>query len=368
MIHVRDHWAAYGYSELAALAVRGAAPAMSDDELAYSRHQAGIAAATVRWLSQQAGPWGSVVRGPVSVRGGGYGTIGEQLTRLWRLARDEPGLADLREPLGRRALCLAALTLSHQSSPADAAGSTVPGRVSGAWFLDGVTRMDDQQHALSSLLQSVDIVRGEGIGPHDTTGRPDANLPSRLLWFLALVGVLNPAWIGLAVRRLREERLDRGAPARTPIVPVVIGIAVAVVVLVVAALAGDAVLDALAVSRPAFRVSAGALGALTGMIELVRRARPSGASGEPSPVVATVRVLLAVASAPALVLAVSAGADRGLVVVLLAMVASGALAALVASLPDARPARLAVEAVRRGAAALLAVTGVLLVVAGVLSV
>ena len=35
----------------------------------------------------------------------------------------------------------------------------VPERVEGAWFRDGETRMDDQQHALAALLRTQAIVR-----------------------------------------------------------------------------------------------------------------------------------------------------------------------------------------------------------------
>ena len=72
-------------------------------ELAYARSQASLFGGQVRWVSQQAGPWGRLVRGGHIVRGGGYGVLGEALTGLWRVAEADSRLADLRVPIAERA-------------------------------------------------------------------------------------------------------------------------------------------------------------------------------------------------------------------------------------------------------------------------
>ena len=55
-----------------------------------------------------------------------------------------------------------------QSDAEDAADAARPERVEGAWFLDGETRMDDQQHALAGLLRTIPIVEANEAGPDDS--------------------------------------------------------------------------------------------------------------------------------------------------------------------------------------------------------
>ena len=97
----------------------------------------------------------------------------EGLAGQWRTALADPRLADLRGPLAERATCMAGLAIAAQSDAADAAGAPNPSRVEGAWFRDGETRMDDQQHALAGLLRTVAIVRAGG-GSDDAPARRDA--------------------------------------------------------------------------------------------------------------------------------------------------------------------------------------------------
>ena len=66
-----DHWAAYGLADTAASGDADHDRALTDDEVAYARRQAGLFAAAVRWVGQQAGPWGPAVRGPQEPRGEG---------------------------------------------------------------------------------------------------------------------------------------------------------------------------------------------------------------------------------------------------------------------------------------------------------
>ena len=123
---IPDHWAAYGLAETVAFDDRPADRPLTEDEVAYARSQAGGFGAQVRWVGQRFGPWGLAVRGPHVPRGGGYGVMGEALTGLWRAARADPRLADIREPLGERARCVAGLAIQEQSDAADVSGSRAP--------------------------------------------------------------------------------------------------------------------------------------------------------------------------------------------------------------------------------------------------
>jgi hypothetical protein len=85
-------------------------------------------------------------------RGGGIGVWLEGLGSLSAVAKRDPRLADMREPLVDRLECGAGILAERQEDAADAAEWRAPELVEGAWFRENVTRMDDQQHALSGLL------------------------------------------------------------------------------------------------------------------------------------------------------------------------------------------------------------------------
>ncbi len=135
------------------------------------------------------------------------------------------------------------------------------------------------------------------------------------------------------------------------------------------AAAGDALLDALDVSAPAFRTAAGGVAVLAGAIDLIRRPPP------PEPALAgraaaLVPVAIPLVARPALlIMALGAGADRGALVSVGAMAIGVALmAGLAAASPTDGPAgRVLRWAVRLLAAGLVA-SGVLLAIDGVLSV
>ena len=84
--------------------------------------------------------------------------IDEALTGWWLTARADPRLADLRGPIAERATCVAGAGGEHAVRCAGCRGRARPERVEGAWFRDGETRMDDQQHALAGLLRTIPIV------------------------------------------------------------------------------------------------------------------------------------------------------------------------------------------------------------------
>jgi hypothetical protein len=90
------------------------------------------------------------------------GTWIEGLTSLWTLARADPRMADLEDDIAERAICGAAMLAERQYDAEDAADAPNPGLAEGAWFTKGITRMDDQQHALSGILLAAPIAAEQG--------------------------------------------------------------------------------------------------------------------------------------------------------------------------------------------------------------
>ena len=351
-----DHWAAYGLSETVEFPERGHPP-LTAREVAYVHRQAELFGGQVRWFSQRFGSWGAAVRpGPV-LRGGGYGVIGEGLTGLWLTARRDPRLADLQEPIAQRARCNAGLAIRAQSGRADAAGDAHPDRVAGAWFRDGETRMDDQQHALASLLRTVPIVAA-GQGGGRTGGDP----PSAWLWALALVLALNPARAMFAVPRAGCSRRDAAGLAA-------LGGTIGAAVVVAAAAGADPLLDALDVSDPSFRMAAAFAAVVAGAADTFR-APPAPEPALPGWKAALVPVAIPVVARPALVvLAIGAGADHGAGLTAAAMAfAVAALVGLVAAAPVEGPGGRVLRWAGRLLALGLVACGVVLGVDGVLDV
>ena len=343
---IADHWAEYGMAETTPL---------TSAELAYARRQAELWGGQARWVQQRFGPWGAAVRGPV-FRGGWYGVMNEGFTGLWRIARAEPGLADIQGSIASRATCIAGIAVHEQASRADAASARSPSRVEGSWFFgDGETRMDDQQHALAALLRTQAVVEA---GPRAS----DDDAPSVWLWALALLLALNPARAVFGIPR--AGRSSRDVAWLCAVGGAIGGLAVCVL-----AALGDPSLDALDVSTPAFRTGAGVIALVAGAIDLARRP-PDPEPALPGRRAALVPVALPLVARPTLlVMALGAGADRG------ALVAVGAMAIGIAAL-TALAARAATDGprgrvlgwlVRLGAAGLIA-CGVLLTIDGILSV
>jgi hypothetical protein len=141
--HQPDHWAAYGLAELSPAGLTHA-------EVAYARRLAGYFGYEIRFESQHAGR----PLNPFTESGADLGVVGEGASALWRLAGQDPRLADLRGELGPRITCLAGITVRRQVTRADANP-----RERGAWFLHGYTQMDDQQHATGALLGAAEVLR-----------------------------------------------------------------------------------------------------------------------------------------------------------------------------------------------------------------
>ena len=129
---IPDHWAAYGAAETVKFPERRGR-GLTEDEAEYAREQAELFGPQARWVAQRYGPWGELVRGSYTPRGGGYGVISEALTGWWLAAQAEPRLGGLREPVAERATCIAGLAMAAQSddetrrAPPGQSGSRAPG-------------------------------------------------------------------------------------------------------------------------------------------------------------------------------------------------------------------------------------------------
>jgi small neutral amino acid transporter SnatA (MarC family) len=283
--------------------------------------------------------------------------IAEGLSGLWLVVSEDPRLADLRDPIAERATCNAGLAVRAQSDGEDAAGAARPDRVEGAWFRNGETRMDDQQHALAGLLRTIPIVEATSGG---SFGAGD-DAPSPWLWLVALVAALNPARAAFGIPQ-------RGRSPSAVELAALGGLIGGLAVCAVAALGGP-LLDWLDVSDPSFRIAAGAVAAIGGAVDLFRRPPP------PELALAGWRAALVPVAVPLvarpvlLVLALSAGADRS------ALVAAGSMAIAVAILsaltgwwPTDGPRGRVLTWAARLLAAVLVACGVVLAVDGVFDV
>ena len=146
-----DQWAAYGLAEMAAWP--GDGPHLNEGTVTYVRSLAERFGFLVRVESQRRQNWFSDAFHGRQARAAGMGTWGEALDSLWRLAEDDARLADIREKVGERAVCAAGMLAERQVISGNPAKPLV-----GGWFTKGVTRMDDQQHALSALFLSREVI------------------------------------------------------------------------------------------------------------------------------------------------------------------------------------------------------------------
>lgn len=147
---VPDHWAAYGFAVVAA--GEGPWDPLSDAEVAYLDRQAALGGVQVRYESQRVDDFPRwLLRGRRTL-GAGLGTVGEQLGGLHAVARAEPALAELVDPIGERLACTAGMLAERQVDAREADAFADADATRGGWFQFDVTQMDDQQHALSALL------------------------------------------------------------------------------------------------------------------------------------------------------------------------------------------------------------------------
>jgi hypothetical protein len=146
-----DQWAAYGLSEMIDWP-------LSDDNIVYARSLADRFGFLIRTEAQRNDTWWSKFVHGRKTRAAGMGTWVEGSDSLWRIASADPRMADMEPDLRERIACGAGMLAERQvRGPGGNPGVRVDGRFdveSGAWFTEGKTRMDDQQHALSALLRA----------------------------------------------------------------------------------------------------------------------------------------------------------------------------------------------------------------------
>lgn len=149
-----DQWAAYGLAEMAAWP---GGPHLNEANIAYAHSLAERFGFLVRVESQRRDNWFSDLIHGRRARSAGMGTWGEGLDSLWRLSQVDPRLGDIGAKVGERAVCTAGMLTRRQVESEDPV-------LSGGWFTEGVTRMDDQQHALSALFWSRNIIGSRAKG------------------------------------------------------------------------------------------------------------------------------------------------------------------------------------------------------------
>lgn len=343
-----DHWAGYGVATTAAYPERPALEPLTDAELDFVRRQGGLMGQRVRSIAQRFGPWGVFVRGTFTPRGGGYGVFGEGLTGLWRASLLDERLSPERDTLGERATCITGLAVEAQASTDEAADYPDPTKVAGAWFIDDVTRMDDQQHALSALLMTIPILEST---PAPTGAVHPA--PIWLLWLLVVIATLNPLRVALGTPGRADLRWRTTALG---------AIVAAVPLLAIGALSGW-MIDLLDTSRPALRLGAASLCLLSAGIDVVRP-DPDETVSLPGWRSAFVPVAIPLAFRPAIVIAgLSVVTDHSVPFygLALAVFVAGATASAIVLPADAFGRRIMVAATRM-VAAVAFVASVLLIV------
>jgi hypothetical protein len=149
-----DQWAAYGLAEMADWP-------LNDANIAYAKTLAARFGFLVRVEAQRRDSRFSKLLQGRQARAAGLGTWVEGLASLWRLAQADPRMGDLGPKIGERAVCSAGMLAARQVRTP---GATLDGVdvIRGAWFSEGKTRMDDQQHALSGLLRTEAILKAGG--------------------------------------------------------------------------------------------------------------------------------------------------------------------------------------------------------------
>ncbi len=146
-----DQWAAYGLHEMVDWP-------LSDDNITYARSLADRFGFLVRTEAQRNdGPVSEFVHGR-KTRAAGMGTWVEGLDSLGVIAREDERMADMEDDIADRIACGTAMLVDRQEPP----GKGPPGEpdaISGGWFTEDITRMDDQQHAISALLEAEAALR-----------------------------------------------------------------------------------------------------------------------------------------------------------------------------------------------------------------
>lgn len=149
-----DHWAAYGYAEMA----RPSGAGLAGHHVDYVRALTGTFGVMARYESQRSGAGVNLLARGGTALGAGVGAMGEGLAGLWNASLLVEDLDERSDRLADRLLCTADLLVDRQVGPDEAGLSLVPALAQGAWFSGGYTQVDDQQHSLSALLFAEDAL------------------------------------------------------------------------------------------------------------------------------------------------------------------------------------------------------------------
>ena len=151
---IPDHWVSYALAEITTWRP------LDSDELAYARRVAALESLQIRYESQRTNSWFSkLTRGPEAL-GAGVGAMTEALAALWRASGRDPQLRDQRAVLAERAECAAGQLVARQVDEREAQRYVRPDAVLGTWLHGGKTQIDDQQHSVSGLLATLEIING----------------------------------------------------------------------------------------------------------------------------------------------------------------------------------------------------------------
>jgi hypothetical protein len=144
-----DQWAAYGLREMVEWP-------LSDDNITYARSLADRFGFLIRTEAQRNdAPWSKFVHGR-QTRAAGMGTWVEGLDSLWVIATEDERMADMQADIADRVACGTAMLVDRQEPTTNGSDRDAIG---GAWFAEDITRMDDQQHAISALLDAEAVLR-----------------------------------------------------------------------------------------------------------------------------------------------------------------------------------------------------------------
>ena len=204
-----DHWAAYAMSEMTSWAQP---ITFTESEIAWAKKQMGVASIMVRYESQISGSGvNHLLRGHAAI-GAATGTHGEALAGWTQLALENDGLTGSVSALNERLGCNNSLLIKRQVSPVGSQTYLQPSRVAGAWLGGGVTQVDDQQHAMSALLQA-NFVNDRIVQSGGELPRRES-VPSSLLVALLTILLLNPPRLVRTLRHLHASQSVHGLVRR----------------------------------------------------------------------------------------------------------------------------------------------------------
>jgi hypothetical protein len=149
-----DHWVSYALAEVTTWRT------LDRDEAAYARRVGELESLQIRYESQRTNSWFSKLTRGHQALGAGVGAMTEALAALWRASSRDPQLRGDRNVLAERAQCAAAQLVTRQIDEREAHQFVRPDAVQGTWLHNGVTQIDDQQHATSGLLAVLEIING----------------------------------------------------------------------------------------------------------------------------------------------------------------------------------------------------------------